>query len=188
MGYVANGRLQDLIDPDACEFTARDMAESIGDAFESNVRRLTPRDNSPDRDPSRGLHIADTIERTRVRKAGSTYRGEVFTEHPAAPYAEWDTVAHDIRPRADREAASVLETGRPRGTVQDGRAALSWRSGGTRVFAKVVHHPGTQGAHMFSRGAAVTQQELDRVCAPALRHFERLLIGLPRRPVRVGKT
>jgi hypothetical protein len=191
MGYSATGRLEDLIDPDACGHAAREMADAVGDAFESHVRRLTPRDESPFRDPTRGVHIRDTIERTPVRErrspAGTIYTGSVFTEHPSAPFLEWDTRAHDIRPREDRAAASVVATGRPRRMGDDPQAALAWRTSGGPgglVFAHEVHHPGTRGAHMFSRGAAVTQAELDRICAPAMQRFERMLISTPTRPVR----
>jgi hypothetical protein len=125
--------------------------------------------------------LRESIEGTRVERAfhagQQVYEGRCQTFDPVAPDVEWPTKPHTIRPREDRGPASVIATRRPRGTVQDGRAALSWVGPGGRHFAKVVHHPGTRGAHMFAIGAAITEAEVPAIAEPALRIFERDVIA-----------
>lgn len=169
MPYLSLSRLEDMIQPEACEATASQIADAGTDRFQANVRRNTPIDTNPYRGrPGRPRGFArESIERGLVRRtstpAGPAFRGSVFTEDDVFPYIEWDTPPHVIRPRADRAPASVVETRRPRGTVADGRASLSWLGPMGRVFAKIVHHPGTKGQHPFAIGAAITEAELDEI-------------------------
>jgi hypothetical protein len=185
MPYRASDRLENMIQPEACEAAAGDMAERLGDRYESNVKMLTPVSDAPEwaRDPARPPGTArDSVHRTPVRRrrhlsGGFAFHGTVRTEDPVFPYIEWNTKPHWISPRADRAPASVVETGKPRGTVQDGRAALRIPTGpGEGYFAKRVFHPGTTGKHPFSRGALLTETEAGELCASVLVDWKRNVV------------
>ena len=165
MGYRASGRLQDMISVEATEKAVKAIAQD-GLAFaEDAIRDGTPVYVGwprPGRDPG---HLRRSIHRTRfVRRVtpfAIEWRAGVETDDPVGPHVEYDTRPHEIRPRVDRAPASVLETGKPRGTVQDGRAALAWHNAmGALSFARVVQHPGTKGQHMFARGAVKTERSM----------------------------
>lgn len=179
MGFVTRGRLEDMLDLGAPERACRRIADDVGDALETATKRKTPIDKSFAPGRPRGT-ARESVHRTKVEKtfvaASVAFRVRVRTEDPLFPYIEWTTRPHIIRPRADREAATVIETGKPRGTQKDGRASLSWRGPGGRVFAKVVHHPGTKGQHPFSLAALQVSGELRGIAVPALREFERDLV------------
>lgn len=158
MPYEATGSLQDMISPEACALTAREIADAGLDAFQANVRRNTPIDTNPYRDrPGRPRGtLRESIERTPVDRgrtpAGPAYRGRVFTEDDVAPFVEWDTAPHEIRARFAK--------------------ALRWRDAGGLNFRKAVMHPGTQGQHMFAIGANLTEHELPGIAAPALARWQ----------------
>lgn len=150
MPYGADHRLEDMIDPDACEMAVYEIVDAGLDRFESNVKRNTPVDTHPYRsgERPRGALRASVVRGIVKRHTGALGRGFagiVATDDEIAPYVEWDTAPHIIEPR------------RPGGT-------LSWRDReGNRHFAKRVHHPGTTGAHMFAIGAAITELELGEI-------------------------
>lgn len=174
--------LEDHIDELAAGRCARGIADAAGDRLQANIRRLTPIGDplDPNRRGRPPGALRESIERSGVEDfvgpGGRGYRVRALTRDRVAPFVEWSTRPHEIRPRADRAPATVVATRRPRGTVQDGRAALSWIGPGGRVFARVVHHPGTQGQHMFSRGALELLGQLDSVARDPLRTFEREVV------------
>lgn len=98
-----------------------------------------------------------------------------YTEDPVAPHVEWPTRPHLIRPRADRRAASVLATGKPRRSGGDPQAALAWLGpGGVTIFAREVHHPGTQGSHMMRDALAETDATwVSRIGTPEVERWAR---------------
>jgi hypothetical protein len=165
MGYHATASLEEMIHPEACERTAREIADDGLEHFQSHVRRNTPIDTNPYRDrPGRPRGSArESVKRTPVRHVntatGPAFVGSVFSDDEVFPFIEWDTPPHTIRPKE------------PGGT-------LHWRdrSSGEHRFAKEVHHPGTKGQHPFAIGAAVTEAELDTIAEPHLAGFERELL------------
>lgn len=189
MPFIADRRLEDLLDPEAGMRCSRRIAQAGVDWLVANTKKRTPVDISPYRDkPARppgtarnSVHATDVDRRRGV--VGPVYEGRARTEDPIFPHIEWTTKPHIIRPRADRNPASVVETRRPRGTVQDGRAALSWRDATGRRFAKEVHHPGTRGQHPFAYGAAETERQLVPLSRPAVALFARELV-----PPRTGRV
>lgn len=189
MPYIADRKVEDLINPAAVPRAGRRMTLKGGRRLHDETRRLTP------------VHVPEPGAETRLRKPGdlrrSVKRGvitdhvgvgtsgwqvRVYTDDPVAPHVEWSTRPHDIRPRADRAPASVVQTGRPRGTRQDGRAALRFTIGGRVTYARVVRHPGTRGVHMFARAATKVQVQAGSMFGPELQVFKRDLTA--RRPGR----
>lgn len=77
---------------------------------------------------------------SRVSSSGADgVEGEAYTEDPAAPYVEEDTVPHLIRPRLAK--------------------ALRFWDDVSIHFRKVVHHPGTTGQHMMRDALAEVEAE-----------------------------
>ena len=155
MSFVVTGggRLEDRIDEAAPGRCARRIADAGGDRLEANTKRLTPVDRSPKRDRSRP-HLRDTIDRSRVREYptpfGTAFAVTVATNDPIGPYVEWDTRAHDI----------------PNAFGYGYDFGIGGRFGGR-------FHPGTQGHHMFARGAAETEAQLDEVARGPLEQLRR---------------
>lgn len=173
--------LGDMLDPDAVDRAGRAIAERGVEVLVEETQDATPigRTRAEDRKATgrppgtaRGSVHAGPVARGQTAR-GPSYRGLARTEDPIFPYIEFNTKPHWIRPRKDRAPASVVATRRPRGTVQDGRAALSWVGPFGRVFAKKVWHPGTTGAHPFLFGAIATERRRHTLAAPALRVFAR---------------
>jgi hypothetical protein len=173
--------LEDMVNPDAVDRAMRRITSAAGERMESITKRLTPV-SAPDpfnrgRPPGA---LRDSIERTIVeahRGPGGGYMIRVYTESRIAPYVEWTTRPHMIRPRHDRAPASVIATRRPRRMGNDPQAALAWRGPDGRLrFAREVHHPGTRGQHPFSRGALETEADLPNIAHGPLRDFERELV------------
>jgi hypothetical protein len=67
----------------------------------------------------------------RTLGGGKTFTIPVFTLDRIAPFVEWETMPHLILPRHAKR--------------------LRFPTAGGMVFALLVHHPGTRGAHMMSR-------------------------------------
>lgn len=145
---------------------ARRTTDRTGSDLKERVRRHTPVSHPP-AGMSAGEWIAsrkgrvpgtlrESWERTEVRGAGGHFEVSVLTHDRVAPLVEWETRPHTIRPKPDRAPATVVATGNPRGTVQDGRAHLRFEGEGGVVYAKEVHHPGTRGAHMMA--ASLTEE------------------------------
>lgn len=162
MPFVASRRLEDMVNPAAVPAFMARAGDAAGDRLLELTRMNTPIDTNPwhdhaDRPPGtlRASEQRSPVERHRSI-AGSGIRVRAFTEDRVAPFVENTTRPHLIRPR------------NPGGM-------LRFRVGpdGRSVFARVVHHPGTRGAHMFAIGALMLEAELDRVLAPAMREFER---------------
>lgn len=177
MPWVCAKPLDTMLDEDAPGRACERICDAAGDRLLATTKRLTPIDRSPFRDkPTRPRGTArESLERTPVRRGGNQgrrYTTVVQTFDPAFPYIEFNTRPHVIRPRADRRPASVVATGRPRGTVKDGRAALTWRGPGGRVFAREVHHPGTQGQHPFARAALQLTGTVGQVASEPMRRFK----------------
>jgi len=78
-----------------------------------------------------------------------------------ALFVEEDTKAHDIWPKAAHGFTGPLRSGQTRRASGRGPhehivgrgQALRWVDAGEEHFARMVHHPGTQGRHFMADGA-----------------------------------
>lgn len=180
--FVSPLPLEDILNPLAPLVTGRKMAEQAGDALLLAVKARTPvyrGELTGDQRRRRPGTLRDSIVRDRVRglrAATSGWRVTVFTLDPIAAFVEWDTKPHLIQPRADRGAASVVATRQSRGTTDNGRAALQWFVNGIPVYARVVHHPGTKGVHMFATAALWLELSAAELFRPLLDEFARELV------------
>ena len=93
----------------------------------------------------------------RTRRYGyPAYRVNVRTDVDYAPYVEYDTRPHEIRPRR--------------------ASALRFRArDGTIVYTQLVHHPGTKGQHMLAIGEHMTDVQEDVWAEDGLLLFRQLV-------------
>jgi hypothetical protein len=184
MSYRADGTLESFFDLAPMENAAVRTAEREVADLHERVKGHTPVAHPPP-----GVDVAEWFasrkgrapgalreswEETPVEVDGGHVSGSVLTHDPNAAYVEWETKPHLIRPRADRGAASVVETGNPRGTVQDGRAMLRFPGqGGGPQYAREVHHPGTRGVHMMATSLVEIATSWFAIGSEELREWER---------------
>lgn len=127
----------------------RSVSEAVGEDLRKRVRRHTPisKPGAPEivasypssgawRAARGGRRSGTLYDSWQVGEVGLLYRGDVFrvpvfTMDPVAPHVEWDTMPHLIVPK------------KPGGVL-----TIPTRTG--MVFATLVHHPGTRGAHMMA--------------------------------------
>lgn len=146
MGYVG-GELSELTDETPIRRFGARMTRKAGSHLRDRVARHTPVAKAFEHETAaafvsrRGGRAPGTLKRSwrvgevEVLYDGTVFRVDVYTNDPVAPYVEWDTRPHIIVPK-DPEGMLVFETAQ--GTV----------------FAKLVHHPGTTGAHMMATAIA----------------------------------
>jgi hypothetical protein len=168
MPFIADRRLEDILNPKAPSVAAKAMADKGGEWLLDAVRTRTPIDTSSSPlGPSRPRGTArDSLIRGPVRSHASArgrgYQVRVYTEDPIFPDIEWNTRPHIIEPTAEHKAHAAAE----------GRQALLrfWQGGGIRLAARVMH-PGTTGQHPFARaeafleasaGAGMFREELEQ--------------------------
>lgn len=171
MGY-GGGLLADLAAPldRGVDRFARRAANEVGKDLLRRVTMHTPvAKRTPEVVASYGTGTAWVTARKRqpgalrdswevgevtLLHAGRYYRVPVFTRDPVAPHVEWPTMPHLIAPR------------RPGGLL-----TIPTRHG--MVFAKLVHHPGTQGSYMMATAlqeiAATWRAEAARLWAAEVR-------------------
>ena len=116
----------------------RNFTDSTSKELRDNVRDFTPVDTGE-------LKASiETIPTTRRITGTGTHvwSGGAKSELRRASFTEYDTAPHIIRAKTDA-----------------GLRFFSAAAGGT-VVRQEVFHPGTTGAHMFSRGADKTDAEL----------------------------
>lgn len=184
MGYTEVGDLEEMFREEPIEEMCERILRRGGDFLLDRVRYYTPVAQVDDAAEGIGGHsrAPGTLQRSwKIRYpdgATDTLALEVWTDDPIAEYVEWDTRPHEIRPKADRGEASIIASGKPRAIRADstrppsaaelahdvvGKAALRWEEGGHVIYARVVHHPGTRGAHMLSKAVADLEAEYDRI-------------------------
>jgi hypothetical protein len=173
VGYTG-GAIADVFEVETVNAWAHRTAERCERRLLELVKRYTPVGEPEPGQPARGVrHLRDTWEGETEVFAADHFRVTILTRSPIAPYVEYPTRPHIIRPRADRAPASVTATRRARGTVEQGNAALRFYAGGRIVYAREVHHPGTQGSFMLTRALhelraewrVIAREELARVSA-----------------------
>lgn len=173
MPFVADRRLEDLVNPDAARVAARAMADKGGERLADATRIRTPIDTSYSplpRSRPRGT-ARESIVRGPVRRhtsmLGRGYEVRVYTEDPVFPDIEWNTKPHLISPTPEHKARAAAE-GR--------KAMLRYYKGGIRYAASVMH-PGTTGQHPFSRAAAFIEAEAGHMFDEELAVFARDLVS-----------
>lgn len=175
MPMVNPDALDDLFDPleEATERCFHEIAEAGADYLERSVRDRTPVDTNPFRhrkDRPRGT-LRDSLERDPELREG-TRRGfralfcTVRFTDPIAPKVEEDTPPHTIRAK---DGGMLRFQTRYGYTGADG----TFRPPGSWVTVEEVHHPGTKGAHMLSRGALATELTIDFWARDPLRDWAR---------------
>ena len=110
--------------------------------------------------------LRDSIVRVRLTKTARGYRSGAKTDDPIAPYVEWNTRAHIIRPKAHAGSGPGMRRNK-QGQFVRAAHALRWIDfgvGGNVIamvrFAREVHHPGTTGAHFMARAADRVEKEI----------------------------
>lgn len=164
MGYTG-GRLADLWREEPIRETARRITDRVGEDLRARVAYHTPVASPPhfavadEWLSERGMRYPGKLKRSwKVGQLDATIGGErmtidVYTDDPVAPFVEWDCAPHLILPR---KPGGVLRFRNRFGDV---------------IFAKVVHHPGTRGAHMMATAIAevaasweaIGEEEVDRM-------------------------
>jgi hypothetical protein len=166
MPFVTSMPLEDMVDEHAAPRACRRIADAFADRLVENTRRNTPVDTSPFRDkPGRPRGTARaSVQRTGVELRGrDRYEIRAFSDDPVFPFIEWTTKPHWIRPRQERGPGARLRFPNPKT--------------GDPIFARAVHHPGTQGQHSFAIGALLTEAELGEIAAPIMMRFGRDLVS-----------
>lgn len=161
MPYTQSVDFKDIFSPVPMLAACRRTTGRVGEKITEGARDRSPVHVPPPGQPKnyRGDRPPGTLKeswRTGDVDTTATVAGtprfiiDSYTEDPIAPHVEYDTQPHIIRPRADRAAASVIETGKPRRKGTDDRARLRFINRfGQVVYAAEVHHPGTTGQHMM---------------------------------------
>lgn len=157
MPYVG-GKLAPWFGTGPIKTFMHEAADEGGGAMTRNVKLNTPVDTG---------HLIESIQKKLVvvymTRRGLAYESGAETHVDYAPHVEYGTglwgplhAKYEIRPK------------RPDGW-------LRWIDPhtGQPVFAKRVMHPGSPGAHMFARGAALTEAEFDRIVARRLKEWAR---------------
>lgn len=164
MGYRATNRLDEMFDSAPLHRSARRITARCIEALDDGAARRTPvakpppgvggaafaaqRGRPPGTAKSSWRHTDVDVGRSPT--GVTRFSGEAYSEDPLMPLIEWPTRPHIIRPRPDRAPASVRATRRPRRAGTDPAARLRYVSrGGRVVYAREVHHPGTDGQHMM---------------------------------------
>lgn len=164
MGY-RGGELADLAGPleRGVRGFARRTTEKVGEDLRKRVRRHTPvakmdasirasYDSMGHWISARAGRVPGTLKESWqvgevevvVEGSGERFRIPVYTLDQVAPYVEWETRPHLIVPR------------KPGGVL-----TIPTRTG--MVFATLVHHPGTRGAHMMATAIQEVAIEWQRI-------------------------
>lgn len=150
MPYVGP-RLHERINPRLGGFAARDIAGDAGDRWHFVTTQNTPVETGNLRT---SWYLDPAIGANRRSFYGfPAYEVVVATDVDYAPYVEWDTRPHEIRPIPPNTRLHFFDRH------------------GNEVFATRVSHPGTRGQHMMSIGAHVVETTLDEIGEPGLERF-----------------
>lgn len=154
MPYKQVGDLEDLFRPEPVLELARRITERVAARLLQLVESYTPvaSDSFGERDRPPGTLKRSWREGTLVFK-GRTFTIEVYTDDKVAPHVEFPTRPHIIRPKPSRGP----------------NARLRFRSAeGNVIYAREVHHPGTQGSYMMTRALATLEEEWPQIAREEL--------------------
>lgn len=183
MGYTEVGDIEEMFREEPVEQMCDRILRRGGDFLLERVRYYTPVAKvEAFEGVSTSTRAPGTLQRSWQIKfsddTASELALEVWTDDPIAEYVEWDTRGHWIMPKADREAASVVTSRKPRGIRSDstrqptqeeaaagvvGKAALRFVEGGHVIYARAVWHPFTPGKHMMAKAVADLEVEFERI-------------------------
>lgn len=157
MGYVADGDIADLFKPDSTQLAGHRITERAGGYLHERAVHHTPVAQKPPGVPER-----DWLRARRGRRPGTLrdrwhtlpvvetadgFEVEEENDDPVVRHVEYPTRPHLIVPRD------------PEGWLR------WWWKDGAIAFAKVVHHPGTQGSYMLAKALAELSVEWHRIAA-----------------------
>lgn len=135
--------------------TIPDITKQVAERLEDEIRRKTPHGvkwvppGSPKAAPVKTSNLIRSIKKERSGKwATGSYMWSVSTDKHYAPYVEYGTSPHIIRPKGEK--------------------SLVYYTGGDQTGAKLVRHPGTKGVHMFQRGVATMRPKVKSIASPYL--------------------
>lgn len=167
------GQIHHLFEPELAQGAVHDMADAGGDWL---LRKVI--ENTPTSYHGLTLHLqghGDEVTRTpgtlkrswrrrpmaqRVVSRGAVgMKVEVYSTDPIAPYVEWDTRPHIIRPR------------KPGGKLR----FRAWPTG-ELVYASFVRHPGTTGQHMMLTSVNAAHIELRHIVDKPLHDWARMAV------------
>lgn len=123
---------------------------------------------------------ATTGQVTVTRREGAEGRMDCAVEH--ASYLDQGTVPHIIRPKAIRGSPKASrhpgQSVRARNDIGTTRVSLRWYdAGGSPVFRKEVHHPGTTGDGFFDQGVKKCDEVMQQQIVVAFDQAERKFRG-----------
>lgn len=131
---------------------AKDMAE----ALKNEIKRRTPHGvrwsppGAPFAVATQTSTLHDSIDKERRGKwSTGHYRWVVSTDIEYAPYVEYGTKPHLIRPHNPDDS-------------------LVYYTKGNQTGSKVVHHPGTRPVLMFSRSVPAMRSRVRYIASPHL--------------------
>lgn len=167
MSYRANHALADLFRPEPLIECAERTTRRVGDDLKERVARHTPVAKPPagaaaaEWEEARHRAPGTLRESWKVGEVTVTYDGarmtiEVWTEDPVAPHVEWDTMPHLIVPKDQLKGMLRF-----------------WDADGAKVYAHVVHHPGTRGVHMMATALVEVAATWFGIASEEFRRWER---------------
>lgn len=165
MSYTANRSLESLFEPEPLARCERRIIERVGEDLQARVKHHTPIAKPPPGAEAEWLaarkrlpgHLRDSwkVGEVEVVIEGELLRISVYTLDPVAPHVEWNTAPHLIVPK------------NPDGVLR------YWDKRGGKVFARVVHHPGTRGVHMMATSLVEVAESWKRIAREELRQWAR---------------
>lgn len=164
MSYTG-GTLASLADPDLARHATRDMADVGGDWLLVRVIDNTPVSYHGVALAVAGLQPArtpGTLKRSWKRGevelvtegTSDGFAVDVETHDPVAPFVEWDTQPHLIKPKL------------PGGVL----VFRTWPTG-ELVHTKLVKHPGTRGQHMVAFAVHAAELAFEEIVGPTLHRW-----------------
>jgi len=143
LSYRSDRSLESLFLPGPLQRAAKRMTQRVGDDLAKRVAHHTPVAKPPpgvavgewlqSRHGRRPGHLKGSwkVGSVKALAGGTVYTVPVYTNDPVAPHVEYLTRPHEIQ-------------------AKRGGVLRFPGKGGGWVFAKLVHHPGSIGAHMMA--------------------------------------
>lgn len=163
MGYKSSAPIRSMFPSEPWTDAVRRACERWAEFVQKRAAEYTPVAKAPEGQGSSafsaqrgrppGTMKASWVT-TPVVPSGNGFEVSAGSTDPIAVHVEYGVMPRRIVPRADRAAASVVATGKPRGTVAEGTARLRFYVGGRAVYAREVNWPGFEGRFMLHKACA----------------------------------
>lgn len=147
--------MHDIVVPAYARRVASELEEEIKKRTPIGVRWTPPKAMQAVSTPTGHLQKSIKKDKKGKWKSANHHVWSVTTDVEYAPYVEYGTNPHIIRPRA---AGGVL---------------AYFTSGGSKRFSKVVKHPGTQPVYMFTRSVGTLRPRLGLMGSPYVNAWAR---------------